>query len=226
MLAPLVARRVRPAFVMAPSLALSAVGFGMLTQVSATSGLAVLVIGSVILAGGAAPVGTLATDIIVGSVPPERAGAASGISETSAEFGGALGIAVLGSIGTAVYRGEVADAFPDGVPPEAAEAARDTLGGAVAAAEQLPGSLGDGLLDTAREAFTQALQVTAATSAAIAVGMTVLTVVLLRHVRTASEPEDQAATEPGGAVAGGLGREKALGTAVAQENCAPGREGS
>ena len=81
---------------------------------------------------------TLTTDLIVGSAPPERAGAASAISETSAEFGGALGIAVLGSIGTAVYRGAMADAMPAGVPPEAAEAARDTLGGAVAAAEQLP----------------------------------------------------------------------------------------
>ena len=85
---------------------------------------------------------TLATDLIVGSAPPERAGAASAISETGAELGGALGIAILGSIGTAVYRGAMADAVPAGVPPEAAEAARDTLGGAVAVAEQLPDQLG------------------------------------------------------------------------------------
>ncbi len=67
MLAPLVARRVRPAFVMAGGLALSAVGFGMLTQLDAGSGLALLVIGSVVLALGTAPVGTLATDLIVGT---------------------------------------------------------------------------------------------------------------------------------------------------------------
>jgi DHA2 family multidrug resistance protein-like MFS transporter len=64
---------------------------------------------------------------MVGTAPPERAGAASGISETSSEFGGALGIAILRVIGTAVYRGQVADTVPAGVPPEAAAAARDTF---------------------------------------------------------------------------------------------------
>jgi DHA2 family multidrug resistance protein-like MFS transporter len=227
MLAPLAVRRVRPAFVMAGGLALSAVGFGLLTQVDGASGLAVIVIGSVILALGVAPVGTLATDIIVGSAPPERAGAASGISETSAEFGGALGIAILGSIGTAVYRSEVVDAVPSGVPHNAAEAARDTLGGAVAVADELPDRLGAGLLDAAREAFTQGLQLTAITSAGLALGMAILVMVLLRHVRTGSEPEDQADTEAAGAVAGGAGIERVLGRAAeVQDDCAPGSEES
>jgi MFS transporter, DHA2 family, multidrug resistance protein len=201
MLAPLIVRRVRPAFVMAGGLALSAVGFGMLIQVNAASGLAILVIGSVVFSLGVAPVGTLASDIIVGNAPPERAGAASGISETSAELGGALGIAVLGSVGTAVYRSEVTGAVPADVPPAAAEAARDTLGGAVAAAEELPDPLGAELLDAAREAFTQALQLTAITSAAIVVGVAILAAVVLRDVRKGSGPEGQ--PEPGGAIAGG-----------------------
>jgi MFS transporter, DHA2 family, multidrug resistance protein len=196
MLAPLLVRSVRPAFVMAGGLALSAVGFGMLTQVGAGSALAVVVIGSVVLSLGVAPGLTVATDMIVGSAPPGRAGAASGISETSGEFGGALGIAVLGSIGTAVYRSEVADAFPAGVPPEAAEAVRDTLGGAVVVAELLPGPLGAGLLGAAREAFTQGLQLTAVTSAAIVVGMAILAVILLRNVSAGAEPPPD--TEPEG----------------------------
>jgi len=108
MLAPLVARRVRPAFVMAGGLALSTVGFGMLTQVTAASGLLVLVTASVIFSLGVAPVGTLPTDIVVGSVSPGKAGSASATSETSAELGGALGVAILGSIGTAAYRNHVA----------------------------------------------------------------------------------------------------------------------
>jgi DHA2 family multidrug resistance protein-like MFS transporter len=224
MLAPLAVRRVRPAFVMAGGLALAAVGFAMLTLVDGTSGLAFIVIGSVVLALGVAPVGTLATDIIVGSAPPERAGAASGISETSAELGGALGIAVLGSIGTSVYRSEVADAVPSGVPPETAETARDTLGGAVAVADELPDRLGAGLLDAAREAFTQGLQLTAITSAALSLGVAILVMVLLRHVRTGSEPGDQAATEPAGAV---TGIEKAPGrVAEVQDDCGPGIEES
>jgi DHA2 family multidrug resistance protein-like MFS transporter len=71
MLAALIVRRVRPAFVMAGGLAFSSVGFAMLTQVEKTSGLAVIVIGSAVLSLGVAPVGTLTTDIIVGSAPPE-----------------------------------------------------------------------------------------------------------------------------------------------------------
>jgi len=227
MLAPLIARRVRPAFVMAGGLALSAVGFGMLTQVEAASGLAVLVAGSVVLALGAAPVGTLATDLIVGTAPPERAGAASAISETGAELGGALGIAILGSIGTAVYRHQAAAAFPPGVPPESVEAARDTLGGAVAAAGELPDPLAAELLDAAREAFTQGLQLTAITSAAIVVGMAILAVSLLRNVRAGSEPEAQPDKGPGETFASDVGVRGAPGPATeAPDRCTPGFEES
>jgi MFS transporter, DHA2 family, multidrug resistance protein len=222
MLAPLLARRFRPAYAMAAGLALSAVGFGVVAQIGAGSGLAFLVAGSVVFSLGAAPVGTLATDIIVGSAPPEKAGAASGISETSAEFGGALGIAILGSIGTAVYRSEVANSLPENVPPDAAEAARDTLGGAVAVSDELPDQVSAGLLDAVREAFTQGLQLTAITSAALALAMAILAVALLRDVPTGSEPEDQADTEPAGAVAGDAGIEEVLDRAAeVQDDCAP-----
>jgi DHA2 family multidrug resistance protein-like MFS transporter len=105
------------------------------------------------------------------------------LSETSAELGGALGIAVLGSVGTAVYRGQMTDAIPIGTPPGAAEAARDTLGGAVAAAADLPAQVGAALLDAARQSFTQGLRATAAVSAALAVAVAVLTAALLRGVR-------------------------------------------
>jgi DHA2 family multidrug resistance protein-like MFS transporter len=144
---------------------------------------------------GISPVVILATDLIVGSAPVERAGAASAISETSSEFGGALGIAILGSIGTAVYRSVMADAVPGGVPPEAMEAARGTLGGALAVAERLPAQLGAGLLGTAREAFAQAFEVAAAISAAIALATAIVAVLLLRRVRTGSEHERQPEAE-------------------------------
>jgi MFS transporter, DHA2 family, multidrug resistance protein len=191
MLTSVIVRRVRPAFVMSAGLAFSAVGFGLLTQVDETSGVAIVVTAFVVFALGLAPVITLATDLIVGAAPRERAGAASAISETGAEFGGALGIAILGSIGIAVYRSRLADAVPAGVPPDQADIARDTLGGATEVAAQLPDRLGTELLDTAREAFTQGLQVTAVTGALVLAGLAVLTAVLLRNVRTGSEPEVQ-----------------------------------
>jgi DHA2 family multidrug resistance protein-like MFS transporter len=135
------------------------------------------------MALGLAPVITLTTDVIVGSAPPERAGAASAISETGAELGGALGIAILGSIGTAVYRREVLEGIPAGVSVDAAEAVRGTLGGAVAAAEQLPPHIGSALLDTAREAFVDALQVSSTISAAIVLALAAMVVVVLRRSR-------------------------------------------
>jgi len=198
LLTPLFVRQVRPGFVMAAGLAVAAVGFVLLTQVDGTSGVAIVVIALVVFSVGLTPVITLATDLIVGAAPRERAGAASGISETGAEFGGALGIAILGSIGIAVYRSELADGVPAAVPPEQAEIARDTLGGANEVAEQLPDQVGAALLDTAREAFTQGMQVTAVTGAVILAGLAVLTAILLRRV---PGPEPRPNLQPDEAVA-------------------------
>jgi DHA2 family multidrug resistance protein-like MFS transporter len=201
--APRILRRVRPAYVIGAGLALAAVGLAVLTQVGGSTDLAILATASAIVSLGLAPVFTATTDLIVGSAPPERAGAASGISETGAELGGALGIAILGSIGVAVYRGQLATTLPADVPGQAAAAARDTLGGAVAVAQQLPTEVGTALMTAAREAFTTGLQVTAAISAVIAVGIAVLATVLLRAVRASSqeEPVGPPATAPEPAVA-------------------------
>jgi len=195
MLTPRIVRSVRPAFVMAGGLMLAAAGFVVFIQVDAASGFGVIVLGSVMFSLGTSPVFTLTNDLIIGSVPAERAGAAAGISETSAELGGALGIAIFGSIGIAVYRGAMAAAVPDGVPLEAADAARDTLGGAVEVARQLPEQLGAALVDVAREAFVQGLHLGAAISAVGTIGLAVFVVVLLRGVRTGGEPEGQAVPE-------------------------------
>ncbi len=182
MLTPVIVSRISAASAIVGGLALAAAGFGLLTQVSGDSSLATLVTGSVVLALGLAPVFTLAADLMVSAAPAERAGAAAGISETSSEFGGALGIAVLGVIGTALYRGEVADTVPAGIPSEAAEAARDSLGGAVAAGDELPEASAPELVDAASDAFTQALQLAATLSAAVLIAAAVLAWGLLRRV--------------------------------------------
>lgn len=192
---PRILNRYRPARVMAGGLVLSAIGLGMLIGVGASSSLAVLVTGSIIISLGLAPVITLATELIVGSAPPEKAGAASGISETSGELGGALGLAILGSVGTAVYRSELARSIPAGIPAEAAETARDTLGGALSVSSQLPDGLGDELLEVARLAFTDGLRLTAAISAVLAIGVAVVATVLLRSVPGRSLTDGQEAGE-------------------------------
>ena len=188
MFAPAILRGIRPSRAAGIGLMLVAGGLALMTQVAAADGLAVLVSGSVVFALGLGPLFVLTTDLIVGSAPAEKAGAASAISETGAELGGALGIAILGSIGTAVYRSGVADAVPEGVPGAAADAARDTLGGALGVAEQLPADLGAALADTARLAFTDGLHLTATIGALIAVGMAFLVVTMLKDARTGGEP--------------------------------------
>ena len=97
-----------------------------------------LVAASVVMSVGIAPAATLGMGLILGAAPPERAGSASGVSETGNELGGALGIALLGSLGTAIYRDDMAGEVPADVAPAAADAARDTLGGAASVAASCP----------------------------------------------------------------------------------------
>jgi MFS transporter, DHA2 family, multidrug resistance protein len=169
MLAPMLVRWIRPALVMAIGLLLGAVGFVVMAQVGADTGVEPVVISSIIFSLGMGPLFTLTNDLIIGSAPPERAGAASGISETGAEFGGAFSIAILGTLGLAVYRSEIEGGIPAGLSPADANAARDTFGGAVAVAEDLPEAVATDLLAAASAAFTQGMQVAALSSAAIAV---------------------------------------------------------
>jgi MFS transporter, DHA2 family, multidrug resistance protein len=180
---PMLTRRARPVVVIAGGLALAAVGVLLLTRLGSASGLALLVTGSVVCSLALAPVDTLATDLAAGAAPPERAGPASALAETSAELGGALGIAILGVTGTAAYRSRVADAVPAGLPPDAAAAARATLGGAMATAGRLPDQLGAALLGAARQAFAQGLHLAFAVSAALLLAVAVLATALLRRVR-------------------------------------------
>jgi MFS transporter, DHA2 family, multidrug resistance protein len=177
MATPILVRRLRPVPMMAGGLVLAAIGFGVIAQVEVAAGLTAIVIGSICMSLGICPVIILGTDLIVSSAPPERAGAAASISETGAEFGGALGIAVLGSIATAVYRNDVV--IPAELSPEAAEAARSTLGGAMSVAERLPDHLAALLLGPARDAFTLSMQLAAVTCAVIAIATAIMVVVLL-----------------------------------------------
>jgi DHA2 family multidrug resistance protein-like MFS transporter len=181
---PIVVRRIPPAPLMAGGLAMAAVGFGLFTQIDGDTGFGMIALASVLFSLGTSPLFTLTNDLIIGSAPPERAGAAAGISETSAELGGALGIAVFGSIGVAIYRGVLAGAVPAGVPIAVAEAARDTLAEALTVARELPGSVGATLVDVARGAFTQGLHVTALISLIGAIALATFVLTLLRRVPT------------------------------------------
>jgi DHA2 family multidrug resistance protein-like MFS transporter len=172
-LAPALNRRGGAAATMTYGLVVAAAGLIVLTQVPGEGGhgLALTLSGTALLALGVSPVVALATDVIVGSVAPEQAGQASGLSETGTELGGALGIAVLGSIATAVYRGHL---------PAGAVHAR-TLADAVHSAAHLPDHLAAPLVDAARMAYTQGLHVAAGLGAILAVLLAALVAAVLRR---------------------------------------------
>jgi DHA2 family multidrug resistance protein-like MFS transporter len=187
-LTPRLARRIPPAALMAVGFLFAAAGFVVFLTLEVTSGFWTFFFGSVIFALGLAPVFTLAIDLIVGVAPAERAGAASAIAETSAELGGAVGIAVFGSIGVALYRSGIAEGLPTGVPPEAATAARDTLGGAVEVARGLPDRVAGPLLDAANAAFLDGIHVSAVISVIGAIVLALFVWLTLRRAGIGAEP--------------------------------------
>src|SRR6516225_8956594 len=183
---PWFTRRLHPAFAMAAGLAVAATGFGLLTQASAL-GLAAVVTGSAVFGLGLAPVTNLVVGLVLGSAPPRLAGAASGLSETSTEFGGALGIAILGSVGTAVYHHRVVGHIPPGISGPAARAIGATLGDATMTAGRLHGQAASAVLASARSAFTSGVDVVAGVSAIIMAALAVVAAARLRRVTPADE---------------------------------------
>jgi MFS transporter, DHA2 family, multidrug resistance protein len=192
-LTPPLAARMRPPAVMLGGIVVAGVGVVLLTQAGAAGGPGLVISGIVILSLGLAPLFTLAADLAVGSAPPERAGAASGISETSSELGGAVGIAILGTVGTAVYRDRTADSFSDELPADTAATASDTLGGAIEVTDRLPQLLAADVLQPAREAFTQGLQIAATVSGVLLVAAAVIVAKLLRSGDEPHKSDERAA---------------------------------
>ncbi|MEQ9367358.1 MAG: MFS transporter, partial [Leptospirales bacterium] len=185
----------RPAYIVSCSLALAAVGLAILSQVGGEHGLAIVVVASVIISLGLAPVFGQTTELAVSSAPQERAGAASGIAETAAELGGALGISILGSIGVAIYRRafDVYAAVHPGqvdLSPEDLAVARDTLGAAADVARGMPAESAAKLLAVARPAFVEGMQIVAVLCTLVAAIAVALSLTLLRDVGKPGETQD------------------------------------
>ncbi|HWH94203.1 MAG TPA: MFS transporter [Baekduia sp.] len=173
---PKLSTRFRPGPLMAAGAALMAVGLATLSAVdiSTSPPVAALVIATFQV--GVAPLITLGNNLVLSAAPPAATGQASGTSQTLNELGGALGIAVLGSVGIALYRGQI-----DGVPTADlsagdAHAVHDTLAGAASVAGHLPPNL----LDAAQTAFTHGMSVVALVGAGLMLGVAALLAVALR----------------------------------------------
>ena len=142
--------------------------------------------GAALYACGLVAVMSLGNELAMGAAPPERAGSASAVLESGTELGGALGMALLGTIGSAVYRTDIRGALPVGLPARAADAAHETLTGALAVAARLPDRAGSALVAAARDAFLHGLHAAVLCAAGVMAAAAVLAVVLLRGIREAA----------------------------------------
>ncbi|MFF2655166.1 MFS transporter [Streptomyces sp. NPDC058045] len=181
----LVQRGVDRGRVVAGGFTVAACGFGLLAG-AGTDSLWLVLAGAGVLAAGIVTVLSQMTNLGLAAAPVQRAGTASSVLETGQEFGGALGMAVLGSVGTAVFRHRM----PAGAP----DAAGETLGGALAVARSLPDRTGAALLDAARGAFTDGMAVAALTAAAVLLGAALVALRTLRTHPSAAPAGDTADT--------------------------------
>jgi DHA2 family multidrug resistance protein-like MFS transporter len=198
MAAPMLTSRLQPSRFIAGTLGTAVIGLVVLS-VGGGPHLAGVVVGFSLLNLGIVPLIVFTTGLTLGSVPPEQAGAASGVSETGGELGFALGVAVLGSLGTVVYRGQVTSALPSGT----SGATRDTVTSSLANATAE--HVADGLLSLARNAFSDGFAVVSVISAIVLAGLAAGGAILLWHLRAsdlAPPPEGEPAPEPATAAAG------------------------
>ncbi len=143
----------------------AAAGYLLVLLVGGPEGPVLLGAAAVLVGAGIGLSETIANDAILAAAPADRAGAASALSETAYEIGAVLGTAVLGSVLAGAYRSGVD--VPEGVGPVLAAAARETLGGAVTAADRVGGVDGAGLLADAQAAFTGGVHLTGVVGAAV-----------------------------------------------------------
>ncbi|MFD8328180.1 MFS transporter [Streptomyces lydicus] len=179
---------IKPRTAMIGGMFLSAFGAAVLIVVNGDHGAWPIVLGTAIIGVGAGPMFALGTGLVVNAVPPERAGSAASMAETANYLGGALGLAVLGTISSAVYSHLVGGALPSGPGGAAAERARETVAGAAAESAHLGADASAALLKAAHSAFLNGLNAVAAVSTAVFVLLAVLTGVYFQRAgRTGGE---------------------------------------
>ncbi|GAA3096748.1 MFS transporter [Streptosporangium carneum] len=177
--APLVAA-VGRARVVALGLVVSAVGFVLYSRFGTDTGYVYMLVAMVLTAVGNGFTFAVTNDTVLASVPRERAGAASAIAETGQEMGGALGIAVLGTVLNSAYRANLR--LPSEVPAPAADQIGESLGGALQTAAALPDQVAGAVVRAARQAFVEGMQTTLVTGAVLLAVLAAAVLVALRGV--------------------------------------------
>lgn len=173
-------RLMRPAYVLASGLTLGAGAMGVMIYGVDAHNLILVVLASVLLSIGTAPGTAIIADLVVSSAPQERSGAASALSETTSEVGGALGIALLGSLATFVYRYELSRLVPSGI---SSDVVRGALRGIGAASRLAHNTADASLLASAQSAYAIAISVAFVAGAGILLLAAITSVVSFRNDR-------------------------------------------
>ena len=173
-------RLMRPAYVLACGLTVAAVGLGAMAFAVHTHSLLLIIVGNVVFSIGMAPCTAVIADLIVSSAPQEQSGAASALSEIASELGGALGIALLGSLVTLIYRRVLSASLPPMTKGEAVERALRGIGSAVSSAQDVGGTA---LVPAAQGAYSDAAQAAFWASACIVLVAAVGALAMFRTFR-------------------------------------------
>ncbi len=202
--APLSARlaeRVGTKFVVAAGLLVVAGGLGLLSTVTIEDGYGLVAASLAVLGTGMGLTMAPATESIMGALPLAKAGVGSAMNDTTRMVGGALGVAVLGTVLAGTYSSTIAPAVA-GLPGPAAAAAADSIGAATALAAQA-GAAGQPLLDAARGAFVAGMgdAVLLAAGAAL-LGAALVLAFLPARPSAADAVDEPAEAEPATAIAG------------------------
>lgn len=157
--------------VVGTGLLVTALGFGVVSLLRPHSPFLLIILGEVLIGLGVGQTTAPSTTLIMGSVRMANAGVGSAVNDTSRELGGALGVAVLGSVLNSYYRGNVVSKLPAGVPKAVVDATHGSLAGALVSAKSLPPELARGATDAARNTFSTA----AGVAGLVGAGMLVVT---------------------------------------------------
>ena len=156
-ISPRIVHRVGTKLVVTTGLSLVAFALIMCTGLQVDSGYGQVAWRLVLLAMGMALTMAPATESIMGSLPLAKAGVGSAVNDTTRQVGGALGVAIVGSVLSSVFGSQIADAFAGKLPAEAVEGARSSLYGAFQLADQVGGAQGAQIVDVAKNGFVEGM---------------------------------------------------------------------
>jgi Na+/melibiose symporter-like transporter len=204
------AERIGTKIVVTCGLSSVSIGLLLMLRLDTDTGYGTVVTAMLVLAFGMGLTMAPATESIMGSLPRAKAGVGSAVNDTTREVGGALGVAVLGSVLSSVFGSRMASAVDgDAVPAGARHVAQHSIGGALAVAEQVGGEAGAAISTAARAAFVDGFHTTSVVAAGFAIVGALVALIFLPAKAGPESPQGDDDGDGEGLIGGLAGRELA-----------------